>query len=169
MKKPTHGQFSWTLLALGGIFITYGLLVLILIFLPYQKSDSFESGLLDVIEVKTSIYQKNVSQEYPIGALEFGEQRILLLNKSNENIEAFFILKVKNMAEYNLLINVGSETKETLEFTLAEVAKEELKIPFELSSHGTAFIDVLVHPEFVPKQELLQFPVSVISWSFKRE
>ncbi len=169
MQKMNYSNYAWIGPLVGGIFIAYGLLVFFVIFLPYQKSGSFESSLIDVVDVRTSIYQKNASQDYPIGALEFGEQRILLLNKSNETIDAFFILKVKNMSGINLVVNVKSEGKEYLIFTLAELSKEELKIPFGLSAHGMVFIDVNVSPVLPSSQELTPFPVSVTGWSFQKK
>ena len=151
------------------ISIAYGVCVFFWVYLPFQTSRTFESNPLDVIEIHTDIYQRNLSPDYPIGALVYGNQKILLKNKSNEKISTNFVLNIKNMSSNLIEVESKSESNEENKIFLSKSENLKYKIPFSVNSHGQVFLDINIIDNSRLTNSGNPYPISVLGWSFKND
>ena len=151
------------------ISIVYGVCVFFWIFLPFQTFRIFESNPLDVIVVSTEIYQRNLSPDYPIGALVYGNQKIMLKNKSNEKIKSNFVLDIKNMTINSIEIESKSDSNEKNRIIINKYENLKFKIPFSVNSHGHVFLDIDVNDNSMNTNSGTPYPISVQGWSFKND
>jgi hypothetical protein len=151
------------------ISIAYGVCVFFWVFLPFQTFRTFESNPLDVITVSTELYQRNLSLDYPIGALVYGNQKIMLKNKSNEKIKSNFVLEIKNMTSNSIEIESKSESNEKDIIIIDKDEKQKLKIPFSVNSHGHVFLDIDINDNSMITNSGTPYPISVQGWSFKND
>jgi hypothetical protein len=149
--------------------IVYGVCVFFWVFLPFQTSRSFESNPLDVIEISTEIYQRNLSPDYPIGALVYGNQKILLKNKSNEKIKSNLVLNIKNMSSNLIVVESKSESHDKNILFLGKSEKLKYRIPFSVNSHSQVFLDINVIDNSIITNSDEPYPISVDGWSFKND
>ena len=166
MKKQ---KFTYLTRIFAILLILYSASIILFVLPSFTKKNYFESKPLDVIEVKTSIYQRNASPQYPIGALTYGENIILLENKSNEKISTYFILEVQNMSINGLIINSISDSAEENTITLNNSDLKKFKIPFSVLPHSQTFINLNVTNQNELIEESNEYPVSIISWGFRNE
>lgn len=147
------------------LIFLYGFLILLIIYIPLAASNSYESNPIDVISVRSNIYLRNQSEQYPIGALQYGSQTVLLVNRSNEKIRSNFVLKIQNMSEKPVKVNGFVENYSVAELFLGKGTEERLVVPFEVLPHNQIFVEIIIPDETSPGMPL--YPISVLGWSFK--
>lgn len=151
----------------GFSFILYGTSIIFFVFVPFLDKDYFESKPIDVIEVRTEIYQKNASAEYPIGALSYGTQKILLINKSNEKIKSNFVLKLSNKSNTNLYLYSMSDSTASNSIVLAGFENNDFIMPFDVEPHAQTFIHLSVTDQAEENSQKMEYPIAVQGWGFR--
>ena len=167
MKSDKQKNLKLFIHSFSLISIVYGVCVFFWIFLPFQTFRSFESNPLDVITISTEIYQRNLSSDYPIGSLVYGDQKIMLKNKSNEKITSNFVLDLKNMTVNSIELESKSESHPKNKIIINKSEKLKFYIPFSVDSHGHVFLDINVIDNSMTTTSGNPYPISVHGWSFK--